>query len=282
MQLLCIATMNFRIVATLSTSLWLLSAPILYAAAWTLPVSKYEVYTTTGYYSTDSYFDTNGTKQSQSRYSKYDVNVYAEMGWKEGTTLGTTLSLAQVTGTNMPRHISGKNYGISDPALFLRQRLWQGERMVFSVQPLLKLPSYFSNDVLPRSGTTQIDAELRLLAGSSFPLWGKEHFANLELAYRKRFDKPEDQLRMDATLGFSLSQNWQILPQLSVIHSLADLGSAAFTQTPQDDFHLLKPQLSVLYHYNDTLTFQAGGYSHLRGRNTGAGDGVLFSLWWRP
>jgi hypothetical protein len=154
--------------------------------------------------------------------------------------------------------------------------------MVFSVQPLLKLPSYFANQELPRSGTKRMDMELRALAGSSFPLFGREHFANLEVAYRKRFGAPADQLRVDATLGFSLADAWRVMPQLSVIHALSDVDASAFTQTPQDDFQLLKPQLSFTYQPLPYLTLQAGAFSHLRGKNTGAGEGILFSAWVTP
>lgn len=135
---------------------------------------------------------------------------------------------------------------------------------------------------MPKSGSEQIDVELRLLGGSSFPLLGREHFANLELAYRYRFSRPENQIRADATLGFQVADAWQIMPQLSYIKGLGDIGAAGFTQSTMDEFDLLKPQLSVLYQLDDTVTLQAGVFTHVSGRNTGAGEGILLSAWLKP
>lgn len=253
-----------------------------HTAAWTVPQGKYELYLNANTYNTNTYFDRDGKKQAQPRYLKYEINPYAEMGWRDGTTLGATLSLNSIKGTDLPSQQTGNNVGIADPSLFLRQRLWQSSRAILSVQPLLKLPSLFTDDLLPRSGSNQIDAELRLLGGVSFPALGQEHFANLEIAYRKRFATPADQWRIDATLGITLNESWTLLPQLSVIQSAINLSSAAFTQTPQDDFDLIKPQISALYRWDNTRTIQAGAFSHLQGRNTGAGEGMMLSLWWRP
>lgn len=252
-----------------------------FAAAWTLPKDDFALYQNAFYYSTDTYFDAQGQRRSQPRYSKIELNPYAEYGWKNGTTLGASVALDAVTATN-GRLQQGTNYGLSDPSLFLRQRLWNNETTVVSVQPLVKLPSVYLDGSLPQSGTNQTDAELRVLAGHSFAWFDKNHYANVEAAYRKRFDDPEDQLRADAILGFTLNDDWQILPQLSLTRSTANTNAMRFTQSNEDDHNLLKGQLSAVYHWNKNISLQAGAFSHLSGNNTGNGSGVLLSLWYHP
>jgi hypothetical protein len=261
--------------------LFLLLIPRLtFAAAWTLPADKWELYQNAFYYRTTEFFDSNGNTRPQPRYSKYELNPYGEYGLNEGTTIGGSVALNLVQGTAATD--SGNNYGIGDPTLFLRQRLWSDDSTVVSLQPLIKFPSYYTDELLPRSGAMQTDGELRLLGGHSFEWLGNNHFINLEAAYRKRMGDPSDQLRFDATLGLTLNDQWQLLPQLSYINTPSRKAITPFTQSGEDDFDLLKPQLSAVYQLNETVALQAGLFQHIDGNNTGAGCGALFSLWYRP
>lgn len=103
------------------------------AAAWTVPVGKWEYYQNISIYQARRYFDRSANATRQPTYAKAEVNPYVEMGWRDGTTLGATMSIDAVYGTNLQQGVNGHNYGVADPSIFLRQRLWQGERMVFSV-----------------------------------------------------------------------------------------------------------------------------------------------------
>lgn len=271
--------------AIVLAALLVLTLPRLcFAAAWTLPRGQWELIKNAYYYTTSEYFDDRGIRRAQPSYTKYEINPYSEYGLQSGTTIGASVSFNAVTGTREitpTLSVSGTNYGLADPAFFVRQRLWQSDNAVLSVQPLIKLPSYYSNSVLPRSGTSQTDGELRILGGYGFNFFRQHHFINLEAAYRKRMGDPGDQLRLDATLGVTLNERWQILPQLSVINTTGG-RSPLYTQNTEDDYDLVKPQFSAVYRFNETVALQAGAFTHLSGNNTGAGGGGMLSLWVKP
>lgn len=262
------------------------------AAAWTLEKDSIAIYTNAFYYSTNAYFNEDSKRQNQPRYRKYELNIYSEYGWTDELTLGTSFSLDAVHGDagvvstpsltgNIQTRYSMWNYGLSDPSLFLRWRIWENESTVLSVQPWLKLPSLYLRDSLPRGGTTQSDMEMRLLGGHSFEWNNQYHFVNLESGYRKRFGHPSDQLRADISVGFRLSAQLMILSQLFTTWRLNVPDMTRFTQNTADDYNLVKPQLSAVYQLTQHTHLQAGAFYHAYGRNTGNGSGLLLSVWHR-
>jgi len=262
----------------------IIAAPSLaHAAAWTIPEDEIATFNNLFYYSTNAFYNEDRQLTSQTRYTKYEYNLYAEYGLQDDITLGFSGSLDAVNGNpglgsnggNVPDRIW--NHGISDPSLFARFRLWQDDASVIAIQPWIKLPSNYLRDGLPRGGSEQTDLELRLLGGHSFQLWGNYHFINLESAYRKRLSAPSDQMRLDATLGIKLNEQWMVMPQLFSTWRLD--RSSQFTQNSADDYNLIKPQLSVVYSFSDDTQLQLGGFHHSYGQNTGAGGGALLSLW---
>ena len=272
--------------AFLPVFLWLLvslALPFsLHAAAWLQKTGELSLYNSTIYYSTDEYFDEAKQRRSQLRYSKYEQNLYAEYGWNRDLTIGVSASVDAVQGdAGQASPTIGSNYGLSEPSLFARYRLWENENSVLSVQPWLKLPSLYAKDSLPRGGTDQTDMELRLLGGHSFQLDGLYHFINIEAAYRKRFGDPGDQLRFDLTAGFRPHENWLIMPQLFTTWRVSEPAAQRFIQNPINDYNLIKPQLSAVYRYSVDTSFQLGVFKHLYGQNTGAGGGLFASLWYR-
>jgi protein XagA len=251
------------------------------AGAWTLPADDWQLITTGNYYTSDTYVNPQGDSQSQPRYSKWELSPYFEYGLEEDLTLGASAALVTVKGFNPNTGTRDENTGLADLAFFARQRLWQDDHSVLSLQPWFKFPSQYSEDRLPRSGSEEYEAELRLLGGTSFEYYGQQHFANLETAYRRRFGDPDDQLLIDATLGMRLDERWTVMPQIFTTTGLSGAGGG-FTQSGADDYHLVKGQLSAVYDLDDTFSLQGGYYRDLRARNTGEGDGFLFSLWIRP
>lgn len=252
----------------------------LFAAAW--PQKPGELLYVNNFYAYDTteFQDINSLPSATPRYRKFDLNPYVEYGLNAWVTLGGSLSLlhlrqAQFTGPTRA------NTGIGDVELFLRTPIYRQQGFVASLQPLIKLPSLTSSSDFPEIGSDQLDAELRGLFGYGFEAWKQDHFANLEVAYRHRFGTPHDQIRIDATLGLRPTERWLILPQVFTTLSTDLPASAPAVISREQDYDLIKYQLSAVYDVSDSLALQFGGFTDGYARNTGQGDGLLFSVWYR-
>jgi hypothetical protein len=144
---------------------------------------------------------------------------------------------------------------------------------------MIKLPSPEPADEMPQLGGRHPDAGLGLSAGYAFSSGGLNHFANLDAQYHHRFGSPKDQVKLAATVGYSLSQQWMLMPQVFITGRTETPNVAAFTQSSGDDYNLVKLQLSAIYTLNNTTALQLGGFIHADGKNVGASSGVLFAVW---
>lgn len=256
--------------------------PFSASAAWLRAKGEWFTAQTLYAYQTDEFFDVNGQRQSQPEFRKYEWNAYMEYGWSKNTTIGANLFLHRLESDN-PARGSERNHGLADSEFFFRRTLWSGvigdSPTRLSIQPLIKLPSAYWEGGNPRSGTDNFDAELRLQYGVSFPAFNRWHFSTTEVAYRKRFGEWLDQLKVDSTIGLSLTDNWMVLGQMNVIQRVEGSSFTASSSATVNDYDLTKAQLSVVRRLNDETRVQFGAYRHLYARNTGGGDGLLFSIW---
>lgn len=263
----------FRIFAILLCTLYLPSTAL--AGAWVQDKGDWQVITTASYYSTDERFDNNGDRTSQPRYSKYEINPYIEYGLWEHTTVGANLFLDRASSSG------NSNYGVAEAEFFARTRLWQNEKMVLSLQPMVKIPG-FDEDNQPKISSEHPDVGASLIGGLNFiGLFDVPHFAEVEIGHRIRFGNPENQMLINATLGAQVSPEWMLLAQSFNTYRADSNTSATYTQSSGDDYTLNKLQLSAVYELNEQLALQGGGYHVLAGKNTGTGQGVILALWTR-
>ncbi len=249
-----------------------------WTAAWTQPEGKTELIHNVFYYTTDESFDRAGNTIPQERFSKLEYNAYGEYGLREDVTVGASISTqylrqAAVVGED------DSNLGIADVELFIRQRVWQNDAWVVSIQPLVKIAGPYDDRDTPQLGNGQMDMELRGLVGHTFSVAERYHFANLEVGYRKRFENPTDEVRVDGTLGMRFTEDWMVLAQTFNTLSIDSVAASPVLVTNSTDFDLHKLQLSVVHTIDDTWSVQLGGFQHVSGENTGAGGGAVFSVW---
>lgn len=260
-------------------------------AAWTQETGRWFTANTFTSYHTNQFIDGSGNAIRQPRFSKQEWNSYIEYGWHDDVTLGANVFLHGLAAdyhsynavSNTLTSGSDKNYGLADSEFFLRKRFWQGtlagNNAVFSVQPLVKLPSLYYSSDNPRAGTDNFDTELRLQGGYNFSLLNHDHFAILDVGYRKRFGEWRDQFKTDSTLGITLSNRTMLLLQSFFTSRTEGNTHVTLSNAAVNDYDLLKAQASVVYRINDRTRVQVGGFSHLYARNTGNGEGFLLSLW---
>lgn len=248
----------------------------LHAAAWPQAKGGGQVIDTLSLYSTDRYFGTDSTSDTfpQATFGKLENSVYAEYGWRDATTLGLKTNY-QYNEMESP---SIQSYGIGDTEFFVRQMLWKDGGHVFSVQPLIKLPSLWQGGSRLPVGTDGLDAELRLLHGYGFELWGLSSFVGSEVGYRAHTSDASNEWHVDESLGLWVTPSVMLLAQAFVTVS-ENTSSASFSTVNSSDYDLAKGQFSVVAEFTDTLSVQAGAYQHAYGHNTGAGGGIFLSLW---
>jgi len=274
--------------------LMVLPAHTVYGGAWLSPAGEFSSYHDITYYSTDHYYDLEGTKQSQPRYQKIEQSNRMEYGWDDSLTLGAAFGIAAVRGTKSiffgqvtqftdPIQIDATtwNLGFSDPKFYGRYKLWDDEKSVLSTQATLKLPSLFQHHDFPRTGSDKFSYEARLLAGHNFNWLNDSQFTNIELAYEWRPHNDGSLIHADVTLGWKLNEKFMILPQIFSTWSMNN-DSNSFTQSGNDSYDLVKPQLSATYKFHRLFTLQAGAFHHTYARNSGGGSGVMLGLWVKP
>lgn len=266
-----------------------------HAGAWTQPKGSGLYIENYNYYYTSEFVNNNGKRQSQPTYQKFELNPYLEYGLTDSITLGANIFLqyirqdssqtfTQQTGpfTSVTTTINGtqNNVGIGDAEFFVRKRLWHNDKMVISAEPMVKLPAIYSYTDNPEVGNKNADIGMSLSGGYSFKAYGRHHFANIDTRYRHRFGDQKDQVRIEATLGLSVSRDWMIMPQLFVTRRTSSPDIAVgFNETPANDYNLTKVQLTTLYYMWDETAIQLGGFYHVDAKNSSLGGGVLVALW---
>ncbi len=255
-----------------------------YPGAWTQPEGKGIFISNATYYITDNFVDTNGNESDISDYTKAEYNPYIEYGMTPDRTFGMSGALQYLHQEAGAGVTESENFGLSDMEFFVRQRVHQrqfanGSSAVFSLQPLVKIPTGYDSDRTLNLGNGQVDVELRGLAGYGFTQGGRHHFINLEAAYRYRFEAPSDEVRGAAAFGYRLTDDFMVLSQLDGRLALGDGDSARVIRGNIQDADVLKLSLSGVYYFTPGTALQVGAFYDAIARNTGQGSGVLLSIW---
>lgn len=255
----------------------LLTAQQAHAGAWLKPEGQSEFILSSLYFSSDGFWDRNGNQQAQPRFDKLELNPYLEYGYNDRLTLGGSVFLHSLSQENALGEKD--NLGLGNSEWFARTPLWRGEEGILSLQPLIALPSYYEHDGAPRSGSESFDGELSLLYGHNFTLFGDAHYADTRIGYRHRFDGAlDDQIRIDAKIGFALAPSWQFIPAAYSTWSLSSAKNPVFTEDGQQDYDLIKLEAMLRYDLSSATYLQGGGFSHVYGRNVGDGQGAMLSI----
>ena len=229
-------------------------------------------------YETDHYFNADGDRTPQPRFAKRELNPYLEYGWNEDWTLGGSLflhHLEQVDASGLTQD----NWGLGNSEIFARRHVWSEGRASLSADALLALPATYETKAEPRAGRSDYDVAFAVNAGTNYTLFGRDHFAAFRTMYRHRVGLLQDQVHLEARTGLSLSDDWMVLPELLWTLPVQGVSAVARSVAGQNDYRLLKGQLSAVYSLDDHNRVQAGLFRHLDGADTGGGGGVLLSVW---
>lgn len=249
------------------------------AGAWTQKEGEGQAILTLSRYQADSFWDADRNKQDQQRYTKWELTPYLEYGLTDWLTLGAQPSFQHVESKDNDGGTS-RNSGLADTEIFLRERLWQQDGSVFSIQQWVKVPGGYDKRDMPGLGYGQVDAELRLLYGWGGTAFGLSVFIDGEAGFRKRWESPADEVRMDLTAGIRPIPRLLLMAQSFNTIGLRNAdrgGPLVLPSAPDYDLH--KIQLSAVVDLDERFSLQLGGYKDIAGRNTGSGSALLAALW---
>ncbi|MGJ0559682.1 MAG: hypothetical protein ACR651_11065, partial [Methylocystis sp.] len=117
-----------------------------------------------------------------------------------------------------------------------------------------------------------VQADLRLLVGRPFELFGFPGFVDAQLGYRSR-GQNGDEIRADLTAGLRPLPAILLLAQS--FSGFAPRGGPAGVVAAQ------KFQLSAVYDMTASLSLQIGAIAALGGVNSPAERGLISAVWWR-
>lgn len=253
-----------------------------FAGAWTPEKGQGQVISTLSYYSFP-YTIIDGNNVSTNAFQKTEFSIYGEIGVTDSVTLGVIPRFQ--SQSYAPETVSGE--------IFIRKRFWQGEHTVFAVQPLLQLPgAYNTADYTTLNDRDYMQGELRLLAGYGGSYHNTPFFFDSELAYRAAFNGSVEEWRIDNSFGIRFLPRWLALMQLfgtyrpdgiivnASLPTVDTWGNAYIAQYPISRTHFDNTiQFSVVHPITNTLSLQAGAFSHLLDGKEWLGNGFLLSVW---
>lgn len=242
------------------------------AGAWLQPQGHGQVIAQGTYFTSDKYYDYRGHATNQPRYNKYEFMPYAEYGLTKTVTIGGTASLQYDTQS------SRDNYGLADPEIFARTSLYRDEKQVVSIQPLVKFKSAFDHKGSPRGGSDSTDVELSLLYGRNLNLISNRDYLDLDAGYRYRSTDLHDQYHANAALGLQVAPRVQLIPAIRTTIAAKRLRNVAFSQNGNQDYDLLKLEMTGRYSLTETQAVGLTVFNHVDGRQTGNGTGVTLSF----
>lgn len=239
-----------------------------HAGAWTQPKGEGLFIAQATYFGSDHYFDFDGQRVKQPTFRKAELQPYAEYGLRDWLTVG---------GSAYVQHVEQDgdgNQGLGDPELFARIRLktWENGD-VLAIQPLVKLPSYYTHDRQPRGGSRSTDGELSLLYGANWEYFGLTGYTDTRVGYRIRSRGLNGQYRIDQAVGINITDNFLLIPAVRSIITTEYDDTAAFSENGEQDYDLAKAEVTALYKLDDQRWVHATAFDHLAGAFTGDGRG---------
>lgn len=246
-----------------------------HAGAWTQQRGHLQSISTLTFSKTSGYFDWRGAAHPQAPYYNQELSHYLEYGLRDDLTLGGKLRFLQIHQNSGTSQNHSSNLG--DTSLFLRKRLWQGEKDVWSMQPQLLLPSPDHADDTPKIGSDHPAYGLTLSYGRNFQAFSRKHYTSLNAGGIHRAGPAHDQWILEASAGLSLAEHWTLIPELFLTHSAAPLREGRYSQSSADDYHLSKLQLAVQYEWPEYGKVQLGAFADITGSNAGQSRALLLS-----
>jgi hypothetical protein len=224
-----------------------------------------------------------------SKYTKQNYYSFIEYGISKKTSVGGLFNLARI---NSEYKSGTTQYALFGPEVFHRYKFFASGKHGFILQNSLKFPNVYKENnnlgLIPK----QYDYEIRILGLYNF----KErlvasivhnstpYFVLYELAYRRHFNIPFDEIRFGFSGAFDIGYNLEILLQDNINWNIQTQGTNPLNNT-YSNFDISKDatniaRFSLLYHLNKRTALQAGYVIRLGGNNPFYDNkGIVMGVW---
>lgn len=263
-----------------------------FAGSWTLPKNAKQHIVTYRYYSADEFYTAQGKRRDKNgTFRKHEIEHYFEAGLTDTLTLGWSLALSHENDrqnnndfnplTNQTVSVSREITleGVSRIEPFARFQLYRDNHYALAIQPSVKFPSLYANELPAEAQPDEWEGELALQGGRSFIWLNHSHYIDTSLGYRYRDGELGNQYRAIATFGSYLTPKFGTLLQLQHIEAIGAIDANFATLSGSNNFDLTKLQISGLYEILPNIALQLGGSADIDGVNTGRGTSVFSGLW---
>ena len=242
------------------------------AGAWPLPVGHGQIIQTNIAVNAQKGFDGSGKLGLPVQFSKFEASVFWEHGFSEKLSLILASSFQDI------KFIAGVDdvdfSGFGETEISVRRVMWRNTNSVVSAQMGVIFAG--AGEVVSDAdlGVRGTQYQMRLLAGRSFKLAGRDGFVDGQFAWQFRRKNIPDEWNLDLTAGWRPHPKWQILAQTFYVGGHAELGLARSTSR-------LKLQTSLVYDQNHKTSYQIGVYKTVVGKNIIQEKAIFLSIWQR-
>lgn len=242
-----------------------------YAGAWTFPTGDGQVILTMSYTLGPKGYDANGKTVDRASYDKGTLELLMEYGINDKTTVYTKPQLRHVT-IDDGDHATSLGYA----EVGVRQQIWSAGDWVVSGQGSFFFPGQTdagNNSALV--GSTEFEADARILVGRGLEVLEGNGFFNAEFAYRGRSGAPPSEYRLDLSVGFEVTPRAMLVGQS--FNTVSDgAGDDGF-----DRYRYHNVWLSTVWSLKPDTWLQAGAIFTVAGENALRERGGLLALWRR-
>ncbi|MBN4046438.1 hypothetical protein JYU02_00380 [bacterium AH-315-P15] len=241
------------------------------AAAWTLPAGDAQIIAGYTYDEASEAFNDEGDRDLDADFYKHELSVLMEYGALDYLTVYIQPHFQWLDVND----VEEAGHAFTDVGL--RLRVLQQDQHVFSLQGQVSLPGDVNGTNEVTLSSSEIEAELRALFGTSFMLGTVPAFVDLQGGYRYREGNPPDEWHADATFGWQPDDGAEFLLQ----------SFNTWSEGQGDDplvfpyFRQHKVQASLVMHATQELSLQVGGFYTWAGQNVIAEEGLIVGAWYR-
>lgn len=257
----------------------LLFSGLAYSGAWTGP--KGDSYNKFGvnYFWTDENFDGQGNVvDSPAEFTDLNFTYYGEYGFRDNFSGFLSIPYKSIE-TVLDNGPSSSTTAVGDIDVGLRYNLYNGDKGVFSLQGLVKIPEAYDENDTPPVGNGQYDVEVRVLYGKS--LYPKPFYYGLEGGYRYRDEAPSDEWKYLIEVGYTATEKIYLRTKLDGTMSAKNadkFSGPTFNPTLAPDYDLGKLELTAGYTIVKDLYLEFTWTPTIYGRSTANGNTLGLAL----
>lgn len=239
------------------------------AGAWTQPAHHWQIITSFDFARALSGYDEHSAAKAPIRFVKLNTRDLVEYGWNDKLTLFAA-----------PEYVVAESIWADKTPIVARALSIEAGaryRVLDSFGVLSVQASYRSSGAFDLSNSRSIDtasiAELRVLYGTNFMLWGRNGFADVELAERDITHPRPNETLLDMTGGIWFGEKTMAMLQSFNVVSGGD------ADPPDTYFRTHKIELSLVRKLSARWSVQLGAFVAPAGQNSLVEQGFTVGLW---